>query len=318
MKYLIQKINDHSQWDNLVSKSLNNNIFLKSYYLMPLEEKVDFYIIKKTSKIIAGFALLRDKKKNIINNDLVIHSGIFFLPDDQMKSSSFNNQVFEVTDLFKDFLIKNYNNINITLSPGINDIRSFQWHNYNTNKKKFKINIKYTSFLDLKKINKENYHKSKLYLNLNENRKRNLKDASKNKISFIEEKPLTFVKNYSLMFKKKGEIITSKKKIQIEKLLKNLIKLKKAKIITSIVKGNKEYTIAISWDDKKGYYLFGSPIKNLTNFSGTATMWKCMDICKENKIDIFDLEGINSPLRGAYKLSYGGELVNYYNLQINR
>ena len=63
MKYLIQKINDHSQWDNLVSKSLNNNIFLKSYYLMPLEEKVDFYIIKKTSKIVAGFALLRDKKK---------------------------------------------------------------------------------------------------------------------------------------------------------------------------------------------------------------------------------------------------------------
>ena len=44
MKYLIQKINDHSQWDNLVSKSLNNNIFLKSYYLMPLEEKVDFFI----------------------------------------------------------------------------------------------------------------------------------------------------------------------------------------------------------------------------------------------------------------------------------
>ena len=64
--------------------------------------------------------------------------GIFFLPDDQMKSSSFNNQVFEVTDLFKDFLIKNYNNINITLSPGINDIRSFQWHNFNTNKKNLK------------------------------------------------------------------------------------------------------------------------------------------------------------------------------------
>ena len=61
MKYLIQKINDHSQWDNLVSKSLNNNIF-KILLLDAIRGKVDFYIIKKTSKIVAGFALLRDKK----------------------------------------------------------------------------------------------------------------------------------------------------------------------------------------------------------------------------------------------------------------
>ena len=78
-------------------------------------------------------------------------------------------------------------------------------------------------------------------------KKRNLKDASRNKISFIEEKPLTFVKNYSLMFKKR-KIIT--KKNTDREIIKNLIKLKKAKIITSIVKGNKS-VIAISWDDKK-------------------------------------------------------------------
>jgi len=234
-----------------------------------------------------------------------------------MKLSSFNNQKFEVLNLFKDFLTDNYKNINLTLSPNVNDIRPFQWHNYHQKKNKFKIDVKYTSFLDLKKLNEKNYEGSKLFLNFNENRKRNLKEALKNNVSFIEESPSFFVKNYCLMFKKKGEPVSPKKENQLEALLKKLLEINKAKIITAIHKGNKEYSIAFSWDDKKGYYLFGSPIANQTNFSGTATMWHCIKLCKKNKIEIFDMEGINSPLRGAYKLSYGGEIVNYYNLQIN-
>ena len=62
-----------------------------------------------------------------------------------MKLSSFNNQKFEVLNLFKDFLTNNYESINLTLSPNISDIRPFQWHNYHQ-KNKFKIDVRYTSF----------------------------------------------------------------------------------------------------------------------------------------------------------------------------
>ena len=55
------------------------------------------------------------------------------------------------------------------------------------------------------------------------------------------------------MFKEKGQPVFLKK--NQPKHLKKLLEINKAKIITSLHKGNKEYSIAFSWDDKKGYYL---------------------------------------------------------------
>ena len=52
------------------------------------------------------------------------------------------------------------------------------------------------------------------------------------------------------MFKEKGQPVSLKKN-QLEALLKKLLEINKAKIITSLHKGNKEYSIAFSWDDKK-------------------------------------------------------------------
>ena len=63
MKYIIEKFNNHTEWDKIVSKSLNNNIFLKSFYLLPLNELIDFYLVRKNSKVIGGFTLITDKKK---------------------------------------------------------------------------------------------------------------------------------------------------------------------------------------------------------------------------------------------------------------
>ena len=39
-------------------------------------------------------------------------------------------------------------------------------------------------------------------------------------------------------------------------------------------------------------------------------------IYQKKKIDYVDLEGINSPLRGQFKQSFGGENKIYYNLEI--
>ena len=45
--YTIENIKDENKWDELVSKSENNNIFLKSYYLNCLKDNINFFIIKK-------------------------------------------------------------------------------------------------------------------------------------------------------------------------------------------------------------------------------------------------------------------------------
>ena len=168
MKYSIEKIFDLKKWDYLVDQSENSSIFFKSFFLIPLKEKIDYFIIKKNNKPISGFFLITDGKKNIVENDLIIHSGIFFIKEKNIKISSLNAQIHETIETFKNFIVQNYKKIKVSFLPEIQDIRSFQWHNYHNNKKKFKIDIKFTSFLNLKDFNPSNYLKSKLYLNLNE------------------------------------------------------------------------------------------------------------------------------------------------------
>ena len=106
MKYSVEKINDLKKWDHLVSQSENSSIFFKSFYLIPLKEKIDFFIIKKNNKPISGFFLITDGKKNIVENDLIIHSGIFFVKDKNMKISSLNAQIHETIETFKNFIVK--------------------------------------------------------------------------------------------------------------------------------------------------------------------------------------------------------------------
>ena len=58
--YDIKNINDKDKWNELVSNSENNNIFLKSYYLDCLKDNVDYFIIKKKSerRVILTYQLI--------------------------------------------------------------------------------------------------------------------------------------------------------------------------------------------------------------------------------------------------------------------
>ena len=50
--------------------------------------------------------------------------------------------------------------------------------------------------------------------------------------------------------------------------------------------------------------------------SGTYCLWKSLEKCLSENVDFLDLEGINSPNRGSFKLSFGGKIENYYTLKI--
>ena len=46
--------------------------------------------------------------------------------------------------------------------------------------------------------------------------------------------------------------------------------------------------------------------------TGTAIIWDAFFILRKLGIKKLDLEGVNSPNRGWFKLSFGGSLENYY------
>ena len=316
--YDIKNINDKDKWNELVSNSENNNIFLKSYYLDCLKDNVDYFIIKKKSEVISGFVVISDNNKNIVENLFSIYSGIFFLKNVSMKSSAYNSQTFQILEHYQMFLNNNYKNINISLTPEVNDIRPFQWYNYLSSKeKRYSIDIRYTSYLKLKNFDIKDEFKSDLLQNLSDTRKQNIKYGYKNNLEFSKGDKKTFMNLYLKSIDRQNINVDNSQLLEMENIISVLEKKNKLEIISSKLKDKIEYNVVVCWDDHKGYYLFGTGEEKIERYSASATLWEAIKFLRAKDVDTLDLEGINSPTRGSFKTSFGGSIVPYYILNFN-
>ena len=76
------------------------------------------------------------------------------------------------------------------------------------------------------------------------------------------------------------------------------------------------YIVFYVWDRIRAYYLFGAGNPDASEpWQGTLAHWEAFKYLSKTKlIRVIDFEGVNSPKRGWFKLSFGGELINYYHL----
>ena len=54
------------------------------------------------------------------------------------------------------------------------------------------------------------------------------------------------------------------------------------------------------------------------NYSGAYLLSNSFLSLKKLNINFVDLEGINSPQRGFYKLGFGGDIKTYYNIKLTK
>ena len=100
-------------------------------------------------------------------------------------------------------------------------------------------------------------------------------------------------------------------------LIDKLLLAKKAKMFLSSNAEGVAGSIAIfGLDSFRAHYLYGASNPNLRNDSiGTAVLWNAFQELSSMNIKLVDLEGVNSPKRGWFKLSFGGELVPYFSIK---
>jgi len=109
------------------------------------------------------------------------------------------------------------------------------------------------------------------------------------------------------------ELNTSKNKITKPALIE-----KKAKLYASYDEKNELGSMAFfAWDNKRAYYIFGASDPDKRNgHSGTNVLWEAFYDLSKMGINEVDLEGINSPQRGWFKLSFGGDIRPYYEIKL--
>lgn len=320
--YRLEKCILDNEWDNFIDNSPDQSIFVSKIYLENINSNLGLFKCFKGQEIRAVVVLCEDEfKKKIVNNNLLIYSGICFgAPTNNQNYSQQISERFAITNYIVNQLTYYYESLDFQLSPNFIDIRPFLWHNYSVeDSNKFRVDIRYTSYLNLMNFKSNDTKDLDSSLkNFSSSRRQQIRYSIKNNIKTELSKDVDlFLSFYKKTLKKSDIDLCSKSERNLSKLIDKLINSKKAKMYLSFSKDKNPASIAIIGTDKlRAYYLFGannSDIKDET--AGTAVLWHAFKELSQNGIKEIDLEGVNSPKRGWFKLSFGGALVPYFRIK---
>ena len=150
-------------------------------------------------------------------------------------------------------------------------------------------------------------------------RRRYLKAYKKSNLTAVfSENPSKLLKNYKLTLAKVGENVSEKKLESMRKIVKNLLDNNLGFLIE--IKQNNDiiYSIFFGYNrnhyDPYAYAIFASGCPEKSNsMAGAAAYWEsfCF-LSRDLGISMVDLEGINSPKGGEFKLGFGGDIRPYF------
>lgn len=301
---LLKKNINHNLWSNFINKTNQNNIYSNYKYLKNLEGKFENFVLYDNNLPLVGAILFEDNLENLP----IFYNTLFV--SDKIKSP---HKLYQLCTEFISQTLSYKKKIHLRLHYSLNDIRSFQWYNYNLNdNSKFNIKIFYTSILNIENLNQENLIRS-----FNNSRKGLIRSAIKNNfftkktndvelLNFLNEK--TFKRKRS-----KNEILLA------SEIADNAIKGGYATLMVTYDKLKKPFAGSLFLhDERTSYYSVGGSIpETRKNGSVSLNIYDQILNSKKLKKKRIDFVGINSPQRGYFKTSFGGETKLYFEVKMN-
>jgi len=327
--YNLKRVNPDEHWDSFLYKSKNSILFSLSKYLKAVNGSPGCYFVYNSNELRAAIAVMEvDEGKSTILNDRIIYNGIIFGPElkDKNQSQKFSDR-FRITQFIAEELTRIYDTVELSLDPSIVDIRPFQWVNYDTSLPKYELDIRYTSYINIHNLcSSQNYKDIQAYQNSSVSRRQEIRYAARDGVETIENFDAdTFIKLYGLTMERQNEKIGNVKLNQgrqetldeIHNLISELYKNRLGQMYATYTsKGDLGSMAFFAIDHLRAYYLFGANDPEMRDqHTGTAVIWDAFKFLNSKGVKEVDMEGVNSPNRGWFKLSFGGELVPYYNLK---
>ena len=230
-----------------------------------------------------------------------------------MKSARYNNEVFKINELIVNEIFSKYKKISLNLPFNFIDTRPFLWFNYGKVKeKKFHVTPSYTSIIDIDSKDKE-----EIFSEIDDVKKRDIKKALSDKDYKISNKfNLALMKHfYENTMKKNNGLFDRNALTKIFDFIKRQNDKGKVIQVTTYYLEKPIYSVLFLNDDSSSCYLYGSGDIEIKNrYAGSLALWKAIEKSLDLKLSYIDLEGINSPYRGEYKLNFGGNIQTYYNI----
>lgn len=303
-------------WDAFVKASPQGTIFCESQFLVSLTMPFKCYGVLKGSEMVGGCVILESETGDAIDAPyhFTPYQGLLFKSYEGVKSYKKSEEEFEISNSLISFLMNKYKFFSLAHSPEVKDMRPFLWMNYGEDDKpKFKIDIAYTPILKLSGSSKE------IILSQMKQSRRQEYNKDEPDLVIKESSDIDALnKLHHQTFLRQG----IQRSEEQEKLLVSISEMSITSGYGRLLLGYKD-SVPISavmflFDNKRAYYLFGAtdPQYRSSTASTKLILEQVFYSSFTRKLPEIDFVGCNSPERGYYKLSFGGDLTPYFETRV--
>ncbi len=320
-KLTLTPVTEEDNWGNLVNSSPQGSLFCEQFYLAAAGCKHHKYFIKQ-GEIKAGIVVVvSEDGQNCKLDELVIYGGILFDLSPKRQKVKLQYDEFQIVEFAIEQFSQIYESIEFQLSPQFLDMRPFQWHRYHDEEKyKFVLSLRYTSLVDISSLQdfKGEEENSPCFENMETVRRYSVRQARRKGGRIVKaDSGDKLVDFYCSLMERQSESQASIKLSNMKNIINALLKTGRGAVYNVLNLGGEViYSICYGWDKKRAYYLFGAGHPEINEpWQGTLVHWEAFkDVGHRLGLKEVDLEGVNSPQRGWFKLGFGGNLIPYYHV----
>ena len=152
-KFTISECSDLDKWDNFVEESPQGTIYSSSDFILSIYPNSKLFLVENAHEVLGGVSLLIDHEQNLVKapSYFPFFNSILFKPNRGVLNHKKIKQEFNITELILNEIISEFKEFSCAQTPAFNDIRPFEWYNFDHKSKGFfKSNINYTAILNLK------------------------------------------------------------------------------------------------------------------------------------------------------------------------
>jgi hypothetical protein len=324
-RYTLERTEPGNDWDHLVEASPDGTIFSLSAFLEEMPAKPGLWQCRKGNQLAGIVALAErdDAPDQTMHVPHVIHNGIMTLGNGSRQNiaQQLSEQFRTIAASFS-MLSGIYQALCFTTPPSFADMRPILWHNYGNSGPKPELELRYTSTVALHKVPEgEALEHSELYRQCNKSRRQAVRYALDAGITISETSDIEiFLDLYQRTFQRQGISLDTSEILFLRRLCARLAQSGRLRVFVACTQDGKPGSVAVfGVDRKRAYYLYGANEPDLrTDHCGTMALFHAMRVLGQEGIPAVDLEGVNSPKRGYFKLSFGGDLSPYYRVRLSQ
>jgi hypothetical protein len=309
------------EWDRFVATSAEGSLFALSGYLRHVAAKPVLQWCYRRNERRAALLLIEDPAGGVGLHDFVVYSGLLFGPptNKQNRAQRISEQ-HEIAEFVAAQLAARYPRVEFALSPATVDVRAFLWHNYGKPGPHYHASVRYTSTVDLKGFAGAAAPDTvPLFAEFSSARRQEIRYAIRDGVRTTGEfDAAAFVRFYAATMRRQDIEVPAPTLAAMTRLIEGSHGEGLGRMYVSRTAAGDVGSMAyIGLDARRAYYVFGANDPALRDsHTGSAVLWDAFRMLADEGVAELDLEGVNSPRRGWFKLSFGGTLLPYYEVRL--